>query len=94
MCFLHCNGPHSLGIMACTASLYPCPISRQGNFVLVKPHLLNQALKACLVLVEKRETRYRVQWYYKLFEQTMRGGLSRDHKSGAMPNAGGGEGMD
>lgn len=46
-----------------------------------------QALKACLVLVEKRETRYRVQWYYKLFEQTMRG-LSRDHKNGVMPNAG------
>jgi len=28
-----------------------------------------------------------VQWYYKLFEQTMRGGLSRDHRSGVMPNA-------
>ena len=40
------------------------------------------------MLVEKRETRYRVQWYYKLFEQTMRGGLSRDHRSGVMPNAG------
>lgn len=38
----------------------------------------NQPLpQACLVLVEKRETRYRVQWYYKLFEQTMRG-LARD----------------
>ena len=47
-----------------------------------------QALKACLMLVEKRETRYRVQWYYKLFEQTMRGGLSRDHKTNVMPNAG------
>ncbi|GAX78992.1 hypothetical protein CEUSTIGMA_g6432.t1 [Chlamydomonas eustigma] len=46
-----------------------------------------QALKACLVLVEKRETRYRVQWYYSLFEQTMRGGLSRDLRSGVMPNA-------
>eukprot|EP00798_Chlamydomonas_sp_ICE-L_P022752 gene22752-29919_t len=45
-----------------------------------------QALMACLVLVEKRETRYRVQWYYKLFEQTMRG-LNRDHRTGAMPNA-------
>ena len=38
------------------------------------------------MLVEKRETRYRVQWYYKLFEQTMRG-LNRDHRTGAMPNA-------
>ena len=31
------------------------------------------ALRACLILVEKRETRYRVQWWYNLFEQTMRG---------------------
>eukprot|EP00891_Asterochloris_glomerata_P006787 jgi/Astpho2/6787/fgenesh1_pm.00103_%23_6_t len=31
------------------------------------------ALRACLCLVEKRETRYRVQWYYRLFEETMRG---------------------
>jgi hypothetical protein len=31
------------------------------------------ALRACLILVEQRETRYRVQWWYKLFEQTMRG---------------------
>lgn len=44
------------------------------------------ALKACLVLVEKRETRYRVQWYYKLFEATMRG-MARDHRSGALPSA-------
>jgi len=29
--------------------------------------------QACLVLVEKRETRYRVQWYYRLFEETRRG---------------------
>ncbi|MEW5302322.1 MAG: hypothetical protein WDW36_005122 [Sanguina aurantia] len=43
------------------------------------------ALKACLVLVEKRETRYRVQWYYKLFEQTMRG-LHREQRSGASPS--------
>lgn len=31
------------------------------------------ALRACLILVEERETRYRVQWWYNLFEQTMRG---------------------
>lgn len=31
------------------------------------------ALRACLMLVEKRETRYRVQWYYRLFEETQRG---------------------
>lgn len=31
------------------------------------------ALQACLVLIEKRETRYRVQWYYRLFEQTKHG---------------------
>lgn len=29
--------------------------------------------QACLVLVEKRETRYRVQWYYRLFEETRLG---------------------
>lgn len=34
------------------------------------------ALRACLILIEKRETRYRVQWYYRLFEQT-RSGLGR-----------------
>ncbi|EFJ44271.1 target of rapamycin, growth-regulatory PI3K-like protein kinase [Volvox carteri f. nagariensis] len=45
-----------------------------------------RALKACLCLVEKRETRYRVQWYYKLFEQTMRG-MKRDHRTGSMPSA-------
>eukprot|EP00884_Botryococcus_braunii_P019426 jgi/Botrbrau1/6167/Bobra.0344s0008.1 len=32
-----------------------------------------RALRACLVLVEARETRYRVQWYYRLFEETQRG---------------------
>ncbi|KAK9806315.1 hypothetical protein WJX72_010074 [[Myrmecia] bisecta] len=31
------------------------------------------ALRACLCLVEKRETRYRVQWYYRLFEETQKG---------------------
>lgn len=31
------------------------------------------ALRACLMLVEQRETRYRVQWYYRLFEETQRG---------------------
>ena len=30
-------------------------------------------MQACLVLVEKRETRYRVMWYYRLFEETQRG---------------------
>ncbi|BDA44527.1 Serine/threonine-protein kinase TOR [Coccomyxa sp. Obi] len=46
------------------------------------------ALRACLVLVEKRETRYRVQWYYRLFEETQRG-LTRypnsvDHIHGSL----------
>lgn len=31
-----------------------------------------RSLRACLMLVEKRETRYRVQWWYQLFDQTMR----------------------
>jgi FKBP12-rapamycin complex-associated protein len=36
------------------------------------------------VLVEQRETRYRVQWYYQLFEATMRS-LARDARSYAPP---------
>lgn len=31
------------------------------------------ALRACLILVEKRETRHRVQWYFRLFEETQHG---------------------
>ena len=27
------------------------------------------ALRACLMVIEQRETRYRVQWYYKLYEE-------------------------
>ena len=32
-----------------------------------------RALRQCLVVIEKRETRYRVQWYYKLYEETQSG---------------------
>ena len=35
-----------------------------------------RALRACLVVIERRETRYRVQWYYRLYEETQIG-LSR-----------------
>ena len=54
-----------------------------------RPHVreaASGALSACLRLVAERETRYRVQWYYKLFENTMRG-LSRDPRTGAVPTA-------
>eukprot|EP00899_Mesostigma_viride_P025256 jgi/Mesvir1/5915/Mv00684-RA.1 len=34
------------------------------------------ALRECLCVIEKRETRYRVQWYYRMFEETQKG-LSR-----------------
>ncbi len=44
------------------------------------------ALRSVLELVEARETRYRVQWYYTLFESTMRG-LCRDPRTGALPSA-------
>jgi FKBP12-rapamycin complex-associated protein len=27
------------------------------------------ALRECLVVIEQRETRYRVRWYYKLYEE-------------------------
>ncbi|KAL3633208.1 hypothetical protein CASFOL_001640 [Castilleja foliolosa] len=27
-----------------------------------------EALRACLRVIEKRETRFRVQWYYRMFE--------------------------
>ena len=29
-----------------------------------------EALRACLCVIEKRETRWRVQWYYRMFEAT------------------------
>jgi FKBP12-rapamycin complex-associated protein len=31
------------------------------------------ALRACLKVIEKRETRWRVQWYYRMFEATQDG---------------------
>ncbi|CAM6130085.1 unnamed protein product [Calypogeia fissa] len=31
------------------------------------------ALRACLCVIEKRETRWRVQWYYRMFEKTQDG---------------------
>ena len=41
-----------------------------------------RALRACLVVIERRETRYRVQWYYRLYEETQNG-LKRDESGGA-----------
>ncbi|CAO2815870.1 unnamed protein product [Amaranthus hypochondriacus] len=32
-----------------------------------------EALRACLRVIEKRETRWRVQWYYRMFEETQEG---------------------
>ncbi|CAA0814247.1 Serine/threonine-protein kinase TOR, partial [Striga hermonthica] len=32
-----------------------------------------EALRACLWVIEKRETRWRVQWYYRMFEATQDG---------------------
>ncbi|MCD7451637.1 hypothetical protein HAX54_012899 [Datura stramonium] len=32
-----------------------------------------EALRACLCVIEKRETRWRVQWYYRMFEATKDG---------------------
>ncbi|XP_034226738.1 serine/threonine-protein kinase TOR isoform X3 [Prunus dulcis] len=32
-----------------------------------------EALRACLGVIEKRETRWRVQWYYRMFEATQEG---------------------
>lgn len=43
-------------------------------------------LQRVLVLVEKRETRYRVQWYYGLYEATMRS-LNREPRTGVLPSA-------
>ena len=53
------------------------------------PTILHQvrALRECLVVIEKRETRYRVQWYYRLYEETQLGiagsGKSSGNASGA-----------
>ena len=41
-----------------------------------------RALRARLVVIERRETRYRVQWYYRLYEETQNG-LKRDESGGA-----------
>lgn len=40
------------------------------------------SLRACLIVVEKRETRYRVQWYFQLFEECVKG----LHKAAAVEN--------
>ncbi|PHT26342.1 Serine/threonine-protein kinase TOR [Capsicum baccatum] len=32
-----------------------------------------EALRTCLLVIEKRETRWRVQWYYQIFEATQDG---------------------
>ncbi|KAK8706592.1 hypothetical protein V6N13_050150 [Hibiscus sabdariffa] len=38
----------------------------------VREHAV-EALRACLRVIEKRETRWRVQWYYRMFEATQDG---------------------
>lgn len=66
----HNSNPWTLPLMAqdsatgldCGPRLY---------YVLTMSLFVNR--QACLRLVEKRETRYRVQWYYRLFEETQRG---------------------
>lgn len=41
-----------------------------------------EALRACLCVIEKRETRWRVQWYYRMFEATQDGlGKNASHHS-------------
>ncbi|CAA0834265.1 Serine/threonine-protein kinase TOR [Striga hermonthica] len=37
------------------------------------PERAVEALRACLWVIEKRETRWRVQWYYRMFEATQDG---------------------
>ncbi|ACO68161.1 target of rapamycin kinase [Micromonas commoda] len=51
-----------------------------------------RALRECLVVIEKRETRYRVQWYYRLYEETQ-GGLLGAGKPGGGGDRGGGSGF-
>ena len=48
-----------------------------------------EALRECLVVVEQRETRYRVQWYYKLYEETRRGLTLSRSRGGADDREGG-----
>ena len=51
-----------------------------------------RALRACLVVIERRETRYRVQWYYRLYEETQNGlvsGVSGGVDAGGASGAGG-----
>lgn len=44
-----------------------------------RPQTASQALRACLSIIQVRETRYRVQWYYQLYEECQVG-LGRDEK--------------
>ena len=47
-----------------------------------------RALRACLVVIERRETRYRVQWYYRLYEETQNGLKSPGERSESGSGAG------
>ena len=53
-----------------------------------------RALRECLVVIEKRETRYRVQWYYRLYEETQGGllGAGKGAAGGGYPGGGSGGG--
>ena len=46
-----------------------------------------RALRECLVVIEKRETRYRVQWYYRLYEETQLGISGSGKSSGTSSGA-------
>ena len=46
-----------------------------------------RALRECLVVIEKRETRYRVQWYYRLYEETQLGIAGSGKSSGTSSGA-------
>ena len=48
-----------------------------------------RALRECLVVIEKRETRYRVQWYYRLYEEAQGGLLGAGKGSGVGGGSGG-----
>ena len=50
------------------------------------PHQV-RALRECLVVIEKRETRYRVQWYYRLYEETQLGIAGSGKSSGTSSGA-------
>ena len=61
------------------------PNTYQSLAIIPPPQV--RALRECLVVIEKRETWYRVQWYYRLYEETQLGIAGSGKSSGTSSGA-------